>query len=299
MNGRVDTERILDAFLAPEADRLPDRVIDATLDQLARTRQRRAMRVPWRFLTMPASSRATAIAAVVLVAVVGAGALIYLNSTATGGVGGQPATSTPSPTVAPSPATSAVAPGIAAWREYTSRVYGFQFGYPKDWTAYAATRGWKASDATAADWPYADAFSNPEQTDGDSIGLWVFQVPAGDGANLASVTGLKAWAQSYCKMTATQRPGGAIACNGFTARAKPMCREVGGDVCLAALVVPDSDGVTAFFGDGKPDTVRVVSIGRPDDFPAAARYGGSIQLLTSILSTMGVHTPVNGQAPAE
>ena len=53
MNGTVDTERILDAFLAPEADRLPDRVIDAALADIARTPQRRALRVPWRFHYMP------------------------------------------------------------------------------------------------------------------------------------------------------------------------------------------------------------------------------------------------------
>ena len=31
MNARIDTERILDAYLAPEADRLHDRVMDAAL----------------------------------------------------------------------------------------------------------------------------------------------------------------------------------------------------------------------------------------------------------------------------
>jgi hypothetical protein len=35
MSGRADTERILDAFLAPDTDRLPDRVIDAALDEIA------------------------------------------------------------------------------------------------------------------------------------------------------------------------------------------------------------------------------------------------------------------------
>ena len=73
MNGQADTERILDAYLAPEADRLPDRVIDAALADIARTPQRRALRVPWRFPPCLLSTRATGIAAVALVAVVGAG----------------------------------------------------------------------------------------------------------------------------------------------------------------------------------------------------------------------------------
>ena len=86
MNGRSTTERILDVYLAPETDRLPDRVIDAALADISRTPQRRALRVPWRFPTMPALSRATGIAAVALVAVVGAGG-IYLASNRPGGAG--------------------------------------------------------------------------------------------------------------------------------------------------------------------------------------------------------------------
>jgi hypothetical protein len=108
MKARSDTERILDAYLAPEADRLADRVIDAALADIARTPQRRALRVPWRFPLMPALSRATGVAIVAIVAVVGAGTLLYLNSRP-GGVGspGTPsptATSTPTPTVAPTAA---------------------------------------------------------------------------------------------------------------------------------------------------------------------------------------------------
>jgi hypothetical protein len=108
MKARSDTERILDAYLAPEADRLADRVIDAALADIARTPQRRALRVPWRFPLMPALSRATGVAVVALVAVVGAGTLVYLNSKPDGGASqGTPlptATPTPAPTVAPTAA---------------------------------------------------------------------------------------------------------------------------------------------------------------------------------------------------
>jgi hypothetical protein len=112
MNARSDTERILDAYLAPEADRLADRVIDAALADIARTPQRRALRVPWRFPLMPALSRASVVAVVALV-VVGAGTLFYLNSKPDGfGSQGTPlptATPTPAPTVAP---TAAVIPPL-------------------------------------------------------------------------------------------------------------------------------------------------------------------------------------------
>jgi len=97
MTGRTDTERVLHAFLAPEADRLPDRVLDAAFSEIARTPQRRALRVPWRFPEMPSFSRATA-SIVVLVAVIAAGGAFYLTS----GVGG-PGLPTASPTPSPSP----------------------------------------------------------------------------------------------------------------------------------------------------------------------------------------------------
>jgi hypothetical protein len=108
MKARSDTERILDAYLAPEADRLADRVIDAALADIARTPQRRALRVPWRFPLMPALSRATGVAVVALVAVVGAGTLVYLNSKPDGGA----SQGTPLPTATPTPA-STVAPTAA------------------------------------------------------------------------------------------------------------------------------------------------------------------------------------------
>jgi hypothetical protein len=120
MTGRTTTERILDAFLAPEADRLADRVIDAALDDVARTPQRRAVRVPWRFPLMPALTRTTAIAAVALVAVVGAGGLLYMNSSAGGGQPTatlKPASPSPIPTAAstPRPVTDGpIGPGVYA-----------------------------------------------------------------------------------------------------------------------------------------------------------------------------------------
>jgi hypothetical protein len=113
MKARSDTERILDAYLAPEADRLADRVIDAALADIARTPQRRALRVPWRFPLMPGLSRATGVAVLAVVAMVGAGTLFYFNSKPdVKGSQGTPlptATPTPAPTVA---LTAAVIPPL-------------------------------------------------------------------------------------------------------------------------------------------------------------------------------------------
>lgn len=104
MTGRTDTERILDLFLAPEPERLADRVVDAALSDIAVTPQRTALRLPWRFPGFVGTSRAATFAAVALVAVIGAvgvGALLgRVVST-----GGYP---TPSPSASEAPTPSPV-----------------------------------------------------------------------------------------------------------------------------------------------------------------------------------------------
>lgn len=103
MNARTDTERILDAFLAPEADRLADRVIDAALADIARTSQRRSWWPAWRSNRMNTYAKLIAAAAAVLVvAVVG-----YQFLPRSSGTGGQP-TAQPSPTATSSPTTAAI-----------------------------------------------------------------------------------------------------------------------------------------------------------------------------------------------
>lgn len=176
---------------------------------------------------------------------------------------------------------------------YTSEVQGFTVGYPADWSVNApATRNWQAGDEFFGDsWPYADTFVSPGEGDA-SIGLFVWEMPAGEGADLDSVLGLKAWAETFCSDV------GASSCEEFTQRAVPMCLNAGGDSCRPAILVPTAGAQYAFFMDwismmftGSPDMVRVVVVGREDGHPSAARYGGSVQLLKSILTTMDVWTP--------
>lgn len=286
MNGPIDAEQILDAYLAPEADRLPDRVIDAALADIARTPQRRASRAPWRFPHMPALTRATGIAAVALVAVVGAGSVIYLTSNRSGGSGSQ-GTPVPTATLAPTPALPA---GITRWTPHTSEAYGFTFGVPAEWALHApATRRWQVGDAFPGDsLPFAETFVSPG-TGNDQIGLFAWEIPTSDGVDVESVEGLKAFAETFCN------DGGASSCAEFARRAQPMCLNAGGDTCRAAILVPAAEGQYAFLVNFNAamlsdDRVRVVVVARADDFPVAAPYGGSVALLKAILTTMDVWT---------
>jgi hypothetical protein len=280
MNGRIDAERILDAYLAPEADRLPDRVLDAALADIARTPQRRAIRVPWRFPTMPVLSRMTGIAAVALVAVVGAGALMYLNSTS--GTGGPP---TNPPTTAATPQPT-LPPGISGWKTYTSPVYGYTISYPDDWSvADRATKKWQPGESEDA--PVTDVFTNS----GDDIAFFALQFPAPTGADLGSWDGLRAALTEMCAKPA-EFYHSPCPSEGVT----PMC--LGSTGCQpVAFVHEEGDQPRALFGDPGTGIVTYLQVGREDDFPAAAPYGGTVMLLKSILGELGVREPRPDEIP--
>ena len=85
MTDQRELDRILGAFFAEGTDELADRVIDAALDQVGRTSQRRAMRVPRKLLAMPMPAR---LAAVAVIGVVAVGAALFLARPARPVVGG-------------------------------------------------------------------------------------------------------------------------------------------------------------------------------------------------------------------
>jgi hypothetical protein len=106
-----ETTRIVRSWLEEGVTVLPDRVLDAVLDQVPATPQRRSWWPAWRFSDMNTYAKlAIAAAAVVVVAVVG----INLLPRSGGDVGGAPtvspsSTPSPSPTVSPSPSPSEAA----------------------------------------------------------------------------------------------------------------------------------------------------------------------------------------------
>ena len=99
MNDRLELDRVLGAFLATGTNELADRVIDAALDQIDHTPQRRALGLPRRFQTMTLLTRLAAAAVIGAIAIGGALYLLKPNQSLVGRPSPTPGASiNPSPT---------------------------------------------------------------------------------------------------------------------------------------------------------------------------------------------------------
>jgi hypothetical protein len=109
-----DVTRIVRSWLDEGATALPDRVLDAVLDQVPATSQRRTLRPAWRYREMNnALKLAIAAAAVVVVALVGINLLPGRGGVGVPGPSPTPSptpSSIPSPSPAPSPALFPIGP---------------------------------------------------------------------------------------------------------------------------------------------------------------------------------------------
>src|SRR5262249_7292541 len=77
-----------------------------------------------------------------------------------------------------------------------------------------------------------------------------------------------------------------------------LCR---GPNCAPALILSmGTDEITPWgvFGDPQTGLITMFEMGRPDTFPAAKRYGGTVNLLKSILSQVDVRAPQPGEIPS-
>jgi hypothetical protein len=175
--------------------------------------------------------------------------------------------------------------GITA-STYTSAIYGTTLTYPSGWLVTApATRGWQSDDAFPADeLPYADTFASPGDA-GARIGLVVWRMHIDVFTETAD---LKALAAKFCSYVR------ASSCETFTQGAVPLEFSNGGQGGCA-LLVPTPERQYAFlsFVDSCQITettsaITIVVVTREDDFPSAARYGGSVELLKHIVATMRV-----------
>jgi hypothetical protein len=171
-------------------------------------------------------------------------------------------------------------------------VYGVTFSFPSDWDIHApAEHKWRSGEPVVSDaWPWADTFASPDP-DGSQIGLWYFQVAAPKDADLASWDGLAVAVDAVCSEPTI------LGCPGQTALTK-MC--VGGaSSCTPAVVFLDSlyQQPNAFIADPQKGVITVFQLGRPDDYPSAARYGGAMALLKAIVAQVDVRVPQAGETP--
>ena len=289
---RTTEQRISDWLVAEGEYELPNRVLAETFHQAAVTRQVRAL-PGWRIFQMDRKVISFAAGAAAIAVVVIAGAA-YFGQPDASGVGGAPtpsATPTPVASAAPSAPPSVVAPGISGWTPYTSAVYDITLSYPSDWSVAApASHKWQPGEPTNEDSPWADIFENDRAIDGDVIVMEVFQVPVPTGADLETWEGLHAVHRELCDESTI---GGCPTDD----TPVPMC--VGEQDCAPAIIalIEDDPFPWAFIGDPEKGIVTVIQIGRTDSFPAAERYGGTVQLLKSVLSQLDVREPQPGETP--
>ena len=190
-------------------------------------------------------------------------------------------------TIAPTPQPSPETPGFTGWKSYEGAVYGYTISYPDDWSVNnRASERWRSETADLEDPPWDDVFLNPP-VDGDEIGLFVFQLPAPAGADLSSWDGFVDAVTALCA-----EDDDHFHCVGDRVVTR-MC--LGSEACQPVALVKDMP--RAFLGDPETDNITFIGIGRVDNFPAAARYGGTEMLLKSILDQLGVREPAPGETP--
>ena len=257
---------------------------------------RRGLLAPRRFTQMTNVMRAAA--AVAIVGIVGVGVLgLIVRAPSPGGSGspaptptaGPTATVTPTATVAPT-STVAPSPSLSMGPIYRSNVYGFSIGYPQGWKFEAAAqRRWDPAVDAPLDFSSQaiDTFTNPAGT----VAFSAWLVPHEADINLDSRQDLMEFAQTFC-IASDNAP-----CTRIPERAVQMCREQAD--CHPAIIVPFNQAVMAFFGATEDGHVNVVAVWQGDTAPEVAEYGGSIELLKTILSSMNVWTPQPGQAFVE
>ncbi len=270
MSTNRDFDRITSAWLADGPTELNDRVLDAALDEVHMTHQRRRPAVPWRTPIMTTPMRLAA--AIAIVAIVGfAGLTVFRGNTGIGRPAPTPScTSTALPSIAPSPGASPFDRGT--WTTYVSNRFGFSICRPADWIVHPADHDWTfAADA-------ADSMSPPQFTAYElfvsadtSIGISAWSVAVTPGTSVAG------WLQAYCPIAESNSPCATI---------QDRAVSVAMDRHAGSLVTFQDDVQAFFLIDNR---MYVVASWRP-----AAEYN-SLQLLEAFVSTM--HLLPGGPVP--
>ena len=201
MTNQPDFDPIARAFMASGPTQLADRVLERSLAEVHRKRQRRVLLwAPWRTPVMNIYAKLAA-AAVVVVAV-GALGVWFLSPGSSPSVGAPPAESappsaspepgsTPEPSLTPSPVET-----IEPLSEtFTSSVHGISLATPEGWTAQPATEeAWNGAAFPNYEDPSVDLIFDPVHQ--GELWLMVASVagadpdewPAGQLAELGCVT---------------------------------------------------------------------------------------------------------------
>jgi hypothetical protein len=144
MNQRSDIDRVLQVWMTDGPTAIPDRVVDVVAARIGVQRQRRAWPFPGRTTVNTQIKLIAALAAAIVVAVVGYNMLPGLSSNAGGTT--PPATASPAPaTVAPSAAPTATArpastPKTITYGSFGSTGLAITFDLPVGWGEF--DRGW-------------------------------------------------------------------------------------------------------------------------------------------------------------
>jgi hypothetical protein len=173
MTRSIDVERALDAYLAPDRVRVPDRVLEAALDEIDVTPQaRRGLLAPQRFPLMNTFARA---AAVLVVAVVAIGALALLIGSR-GGIGSPPASPIPSAPISTTPL-----PTLDA--TFTSTLFGYEIRYPTGWTVRPGNGPWQNNSTLSGPGdPITDEIVSP--TSINSMRISIASLALADGLTM-------------------------------------------------------------------------------------------------------------------
>jgi len=268
MNTGRDFNRIAGAWLVEGPNELADRVLDAALEEIHLTNQRRRSVVPWRMPTMTPWMRLAA--AIVIVAIVGYAGLTLLGPRL--GPGEQPTahpSASPAAVVSPAP-TASPAPTVvpidtSGWGLFSSAHNWLGILFPRDWTEVAADHDWTLAKDAA--WPNtaADRFTSP---DGQVI-VAAWSVPIDPGATLEE------WIAAYCPLNTTP-------CAGIAQRAVPIFTDP--EKHLPGLLVPFDGNAQAFFLRG--ERIWVVAVWRGESDLSVAPYGGARRLLQAFAESM-------------
>jgi hypothetical protein len=174
MNGNTDFDRIAQSWLQDGPTEMPDRSIQAALDEVHVTSQRRFGAARRTFSMNGNALRLAAASVVALFIIVGGG--IYLGNNSDGGVGGPPPATTaptaaPSPTPALLPSGGLIEPGrysIVSTGQVASVPATLSITVPSGWTAggWVVNKNYGPADAADAGaafgvWEISDRFNHP------------------------------------------------------------------------------------------------------------------------------------------